>query len=135
MTDSTQFAALDGEKYISLETFRKSGVGVRTPVWFAPIAAENGQRTLYVYCGADSGKVKRIRRNGTIRVAPCGISGNVTGPWIEAHGRIVSESVGGAAMRVLNEKYRPWKQILDFFRRLRPGTGRAVIAIDPVQLP
>ena len=27
-----QFA---GAKYLSLETFRRTGIGVRTPVWFA----------------------------------------------------------------------------------------------------
>ena len=38
-------------RYISLETFRKTGVGVRTPVWFA----QNGN-LFYVYTLPDSGQ-------------------------------------------------------------------------------
>ena len=47
-----------GRNYLNLETYRKSGVAVRTPVWFA----EQGG-ILYLYTLADSGKVKRIRNN------------------------------------------------------------------------
>ncbi len=49
-------AAFAGQKYLNLETFRKSGVGVRTPVWFAE---KDGELLLYTL--ANSGKVKRIR--------------------------------------------------------------------------
>ncbi len=35
MSDGNYFAALDKHNYLSLETFRKNGAGVRTPVWFA----------------------------------------------------------------------------------------------------
>jgi len=35
-------------KYLNLETFRKSGIGVRTPVWFAqapaPLEGASGQQ-------------------------------------------------------------------------------------------
>src|SRR5437868_1166645 len=51
-------ARFDGQKYISLETFKKSGQGVRTPVWFV---LHNS--AFYAYTEADSGKVKRIRNN------------------------------------------------------------------------
>ena len=134
MSAALQLAALDGEKYINLETFRKNGIGVRTPVWFASVKTAGEQRTLYVYAVADSGKVKRIRRNGTVRIAPCDLRGNATGSWIEARARIVPEDTSGPAMRLLDRKYRPWKQILGLLRRLRPGgpKPRAVIAI---QLP
>jgi hypothetical protein len=37
---STLRAALDGKKYLNLETYRKSGKGVRTPVWFALTPAD-----------------------------------------------------------------------------------------------
>ncbi len=43
-------------KYIALETFRKSGEGVITPVW---AVAESGK--LYVWTGLNSWKVKRMR--------------------------------------------------------------------------
>ena len=42
--------------YVSLTTFRRTGVPVRTPVWAAPDGA-----TLVVWTRTDSGKVKRLR--------------------------------------------------------------------------
>ena len=35
MSDTNYFAALDKHNYLNMETFRKDGTGVRTPVWFA----------------------------------------------------------------------------------------------------
>ena len=41
MTNATAgFAELVGGKYINLETRRKNGDGVRTPVWFAAATAD-----------------------------------------------------------------------------------------------
>ena len=57
-----QFA---GEKYINLETFRKSGAAVATPVWFAEDLG-----VFYVYSLANAGKVKRIRNNPRVRLMP-----------------------------------------------------------------
>ena len=47
-----------GQKYVSLVTFRKNGVPVYTPLWFAE---QDGK--LYVQTRNDSGKYKRIRNN------------------------------------------------------------------------
>src|SRR5215813_1332657 len=79
-----QFAAA---KYISLESFRKTGAGVRTPVWFA--ADPDAPNIFYIYSELDAGKVKRIRNNGHVRVAPCSIRGNVRGAWVDGQARIV----------------------------------------------
>jgi PPOX class probable F420-dependent enzyme len=54
------------QSYLNLETFRKNGEGVRTPVWFW----EDGG-VLYVRTEDGSGKVKRARRNPQVRVTPC----------------------------------------------------------------
>ena len=67
-------APIQGQKYISLTTFRKTGVGVATPVWFGE---EDGK--LYVMTRGDMGKTKRIRNNPQVRVAPCTMRGTVTG--------------------------------------------------------
>jgi PPOX class probable F420-dependent enzyme len=72
-----------GHRYLNIETYRKSGVAVRTPVWFAE---KDGQ--LYLYTLADSGKVKRIRKNPRVRVAPSDIKGNPLGEWREGEARI-----------------------------------------------
>jgi PPOX class probable F420-dependent enzyme len=109
--------AFDGKRYLNLETYRKTGRGVRTPVWFAAAPAEAGGPKLYVYSTADSGKAKRIRRTGVVRIAPCDARGRVTGSWIAAHATIVGREEFDRGMRLLNRKYRPWKQILDLFAR------------------
>jgi hypothetical protein len=74
-----------GQKYVCLTTFRKNGLGVNTPVWFAEQAGR-----LYVKTRNDSGKYKRIRNNPRVRVAPCTMRGKITGPEFPAKARIFS---------------------------------------------
>ena len=112
-------------KYISLETFRKTGVGVRTPVWFA----QEGD-VFYVYSAPDAGKVKRIRNNGRVRVAPCNIRGDLRGAWVDGRAYICSDR-GAAAhgQQLLRRKYGFMKRLGDFFSRMR-GRTQTVLAID-----
>ena len=99
--DDASLAALDREPYISLETFRRNGTGVKTPVWFA---ARNGR--LYVFTEASSWKAKRLRNDPRIRVAPCSVRGRVRGDWIEGAGRRVDEpALVEAAYEALLRKY------------------------------
>jgi PPOX class probable F420-dependent enzyme len=125
------FQPFAGQKYLSLETFKKSGPGVRTPIWFAADPAKNlasGDAKLFVYTNADTGKVKRIRNNGRVRIAPCDMRGNISGEWVEARAEIVTGIDFGYAMQLLNKKYFPLKQLLDFFAMFRPRE-HVVIAI------
>jgi uncharacterized protein len=117
MNIRAELNAFDGKRYLNLETYRKTGQGVRTPVWFAAVPNEAGGPKLYVYSTADSGKAKRIRRTGVVKIAPCDARGRVTGSWIAAHATIVGREEFDRGMRLLNRKYRPWKQILDLFAR------------------
>ena len=72
-------SAFQNQQYLALETFRKNGQGVRTPVWFA----QEGD-ALFVWTEASSGKAKRIRRDGTVRIAPSTGAGEALGEWTEA---------------------------------------------------
>ncbi len=110
-----RFASLQGRKYVNVETFRKNGQGVRTPVWFAGEPENGAPEKLYVYSTADSGKAKRLRNNGRARVAPCDVRGKLLGDWAEARAEIVSGEEAEHGMLLLNKKYVPWKQLLDFF--------------------
>jgi len=103
-------------KYISLETFRKTGVGVRTPVWFAadPAAPD----IFYLYSAADAGKVKRIRNNPHVRVAPCDIRGNLRGAWVDGQAHIIEGGEANKAQELLRRKYGWMKRMGDFFSRL-----------------
>ena len=93
-------SAITGQKYVSLTTFRKNGVGVATPVWFGE---EDGK--LYVMTRGDMGKSKRIRNNPQVRVAPCTIRGAVTGPEFAAKARILPPEDHAHARQTINRKY------------------------------
>jgi uncharacterized protein len=110
-----RFASFQGRKYLNLETFRKSGQGVRTPVWFAGEPEDGAPEKLYVYSTSDSGKAKRIRNKGRVRVAPSDVRGKLLGEWVEAWAEIVAGAEAEHGMKLLNKKYVPWKQLLDFF--------------------
>jgi hypothetical protein len=113
-----------GHKYLNLETYRKSGVGVRTPVWFADKDGE-----LYLYTLADAGKVKRIRNNPRVRAVPSDSRGNPLGEWIEGEARILPPEQAQAADRLLTRKYL-MKRIFNWTSRLR-RTPRVYVAVRP----
>jgi PPOX class probable F420-dependent enzyme len=124
--DLAQFA---NSNYFSLETFRKTGAGVRTPVWFAEAPSSQTRATYYVYTLPDSGKVKRIRNNAAVRIAPCNMKGTVSGEWVDARARICGEEETAAGQALLTDKYGAMKRIGDFFSRLR-GRVQCVLAIE-----
>jgi PPOX class probable F420-dependent enzyme len=127
------FAAFRDQKYLSLETFKKSGEGVKTPVWFAadPAADLSGEGArLYIYTIGNTGKVKRIRNNGRVKIAPCTLKGVPLGEWADAQAEIVTGQAASEAMRLLNRKYFPWKQLLGFFA-LFSRRERVVMTIRP----
>lgn len=103
----TAISTLGDARYVNLETFRKNGTGVKTPVWVARIGDE-----LVVFTNGDSYKVKRIRRNANVRVAECGVRGALKGPWHDGTARLVDN--GGeqdAILGALRKKYG-WQMLL-----------------------
>ncbi len=127
------FTAFRDHKYLNLETFKKSGDSVKTPVWFAadPGADLSGEAArLYIYTIGNTGKVKRIRNNPNVKIAPCTIKGELLGEWSNASAEIVSGETASQAMRLLNKKYFPLKQFLDFFALFR-RRKRVVMTIRP----
>jgi uncharacterized protein len=89
------------EKYVSLATYRRNGVEVKTPVWIGELAGR-----YYMFSAGDAGKVKRIRATPRVRLAACDIRGNVRSNWIEGRARIVSEpALIGSVQKALRRKY------------------------------
>jgi len=89
-----------GQRYVSLITVRKNGAKVATPVWFG----EDGDR-LYVMTRSTMGKVKRIRNNPLVEVAPCTMRGKVTSDKLFAHARILPPEEHAHARQAINQKY------------------------------
>ena len=130
MSAASAFSAFERCKYLNLESFRQTGQGVRTPVWFAGDPASGAPQKLYVYSEAGSGKAKRIRRDSRVRIAPCNFRGTLSGGWVEAHAQIVEGEEAALGIRLLNRKYAPWKQLLDFFAKFG-RRGHVLFAINP----
>jgi len=127
------FAAFSGKKYLNLETFKKNGDGVKTPVWFAadPTASlDSSGAKIYAYTIGVSGKVKRVRNNPRVKIAPCDMRGNLLGEWVEARAEIINGEDAAHGMQLLNKKYFPWKQLLAVFASFS-RRERIVFAIRP----
>ncbi len=107
--------ALGKARYVSLETFRKNGTGVQTPVW---VARDEDQ--LVIFTNGDSYKVKRLRRNSKIRIAACTVRGALKGPWHDGSGRVVEdEAEKQSVLRALHKKYGWQMTLSDWGARLR----------------
>jgi hypothetical protein len=69
---SPALRAVGRRRYVSLTTFRRSGVGVATAVWIAPVG-----EALVVTTAATAGKTKRIRNDPHVELRECDASGRV----------------------------------------------------------
>lgn len=118
-------SAFENQKYLNLETYRKSGQAMPTPVWFV----QDGDK-LYVRTVDNSGKVKRVRNNPHVRVAPCEVRGELKGPWVEAKASLVNDpATTQRVVQLLNQKYGLMKRAFDLMNILN-RRGYAVIEID-----
>jgi PPOX class probable F420-dependent enzyme len=118
--------ALADEQYIDLESFKRDGGGVRTPVWCAPLDS-----TIVVFTAGDSFKVKRVRRNPKVRIRACNVRGDGRGPAINGRCIIVDDPAHEArAYEALTRKYGWQMRLLDLVSWIggRIG-GRVVLAI------
>ena len=89
-------------QYINLETFKKDGTKVTTPVW---VAQQNN--TLVVTTGKNAGKVKRIRNNGKAVIYTTNQSGSKRlSEELEVKGSIlIDEELKTEAVNILKKKY------------------------------
>ncbi|MEU7903472.1 PPOX class F420-dependent oxidoreductase [Actinoplanes sp. NPDC049118] len=89
-------------RYVSLTTYRKNGTPVATPVWHVPHGAE-----LWLVTEAGSGKVKRIRNNPRVRVAPCSLRGTVASdaPHVTGTARLLDDDGTAQARKLLAGRY------------------------------
>jgi uncharacterized protein len=113
--NNNNVSQFSNEKYINLETYRKNGQPVQTPVWFVIDG-----RTLYIRTDMNSGKVKRAKNNPHVRITPCNIRGQPKGKWMDGEMRmvnIISESE--KANQLLNHKYGLKGKIIRTFNRIR----------------
>jgi hypothetical protein len=119
-----RFFAFEKQQYLVIESFRKDGRGVKTPVWFA----QDGD-ALLVWTENGSGKAKRIRRNGAIKIAPSTAGGDPLGEWIDARAAADNSSAAIDHLRALmRAKYGFAFTMFGLLGKLR-GRGYTAIRI------
>lgn len=120
----TTLDSLAGATYLSLTTYRKDGTAVPTPVWLVRQAD-----TLRVITQGDSGKVKRIRNNPAVLVAPCDSRGRLKGEQVPATATLLDAQQTEATAELITRKYGLLGRILMWrnHRRAR-RTGQSLAA-------
>jgi len=109
---ANDFSVVEGHKYMSLTTFRKSGKPVPTPVWFV----EKNDK-LCVWTQLSSGKVKRLRHSSRVTLAPSTMGGKVIGPTVEGIARLVSPQEKEEVRLLLLAKYGWMQRLFSFIHR------------------
>jgi PPOX class probable F420-dependent enzyme len=104
--------------YCLVVTYKRSGEGVPTPVWYG--VDERGR--LYFRTYAPSVKVKRIRNDPRVRVAPCTTRGKPLGPPAEGTARVLGENEEAHAEETIQSNY-------GLFRRVYEKTGGNIEAV------
>jgi PPOX class probable F420-dependent enzyme len=98
------------QKYINLETYRKNGKPVRTPVWFVIIG-----ELIYIITRENTGKVKRIKNNHNVKLIPCTFSGKPTGIMVSGQTNFVKNEEAEKAIQFRKKKYGIMARFANFF--------------------
>jgi uncharacterized protein len=131
---NTLFASLQREHFINLTTYRRSGEGVKTPLWFALDAD-----TIYCFTFPTSGKIKRLRHTARVTIAASTVNGKVKGPDLAGQGRIITDDAEAVRARgLLRRKYGLQWRLLVLFYNIRDifsstKSEDIYIAITPAQ--
>lgn len=116
------FDHLEKERFISLMTFRRSGEGVATPVWFALDGSQ-----IVVGTFGNSGKAKRLRHTEKVEIAPCNFRGLVRGPYVAGVASFLDPTEAILASAALSDKYGwQWDMFsrkVDVFISVVPSDG------------
>lgn len=97
---ATPLEVLATARYVQLTTFRRDGRPVPTPVWCARRGAD-----IVIWTGPEAGKVKRIRRDPRVSIAPCTARGRPLGRDIDARARILDPAEVDDVFAALGRKY------------------------------
>ncbi|MEQ9462104.1 MAG: PPOX class F420-dependent oxidoreductase [Haliea sp.] len=127
--DSKILAQLQRSAYLNFATRKRSGEFVPTPVWFAPGDGD----CFYLFSAGDAGKVKRLRNFSEARIAPCTVTGRLTGGWLEAQAHLLEDprDIAGA-LAALRRKYGWQMRLLDLLSRVGGKLDRrAYIRVEP----
>jgi uncharacterized protein len=119
-------------RFLSLTSFRRDGTGVATPVWFG----SDGTR-LFAFTDLHSAKVRRVRRNPHVLVAPCRVNGKLRSEPVSARVDVLTDRADLERVKQVLTRCHPvsYRLVILFYRlghRLRgdrsvaDGAGLAI---------
>jgi uncharacterized protein len=117
--------ALFPGRYLSVTSFKRDGTGVATPVWFV----SDGTR-LFALTDLHSGKVRRIRRNPRVLIAPCRADGKLRSEPAPAHAEVLTDTADLERVQtLLIERYRlTYRLVMLIYRIGRRLRGQPSVA-------
>ena len=98
------------QKYINLETYKKDGTPIRTPVWFV---IDN--HLIYVITRDSTGKVKRLRNNHDVRIVSCSFKGKPKNEWVKAKAENIRGDEADKAIKLRKKKYGMSARLIGLF--------------------
>ncbi|MEV0589129.1 PPOX class F420-dependent oxidoreductase [Nonomuraea sp. NPDC050310] len=113
---------LGTEQYVSVTTFRKDGTPMATPVWVVPY----GEGALAFWTVTASGKIKRIRRDPNVTVAPCDVRGNLRGEPVPGKAELLDPAETARVRTLLGRKYGVLGRLIVWSSRIRRGAAGTV---------
>ncbi len=115
-SSSNWSSMLSGQAYINLETYRRNGQPVATPVWFT---IDDNNKMVYVVTRIETGKVKRLRNNSKVRIMPCGMRGQPKGEWLNGKATFATPEQLEIALKQRNKKYGLKARLSGLFSRTK----------------
>lgn len=129
-TQMTERPAADLEafsrgRFLSVTSFKRDGTGVATPVWFV----SDGAR-LFALTDLHSAKVRRIRREPHVTIAPCRADGRLRGEPVAARAEVRTAGPElERVQRLLLDRYAvSYRLVMLFYRLGRRLRGRSAVA-------
>jgi len=98
------------QKYINLETYKKDGTPIRTPVWFVI-----GNDLIYVITRESTGKVKRLKHNQDVRIVPCSFKGQSKNEWVKGRAEMITGEEADEIIKLRKKKYGMFARLTGIF--------------------
>ena len=124
---SDRISTLLGHAYINLETYRRNGQAVATPVWFT---IDDDNKMIYVVTRTETGKVKRLRNNSKVRIVPAGMRGQPKGEWLNGKATFTTPEQLERALKQRNKKYGFKARLSGLFSRTKGDLIGIKISLD-----
>ncbi len=98
------------QKYINLETYKKDGTPIRTPVWFVI-----DKNLIYVITRDSTGKVKRLGNNQNVRIVPCSFKGEPKNEWVKGAAENITGEEADKVIKLRKKKYGMFARLIGIF--------------------